>query len=87
MWCLLLLLAADSSDQWGARVETASVRVRTQASLLAQTAGGIAAAGRAQSFGPLRSDVDELVRQAEQLEKWANEPAPVPEADGKKPPR
>ena len=79
MW-LLLLFGADSSAQWSARVETSAVRVRTQATLLATTAAAITAAGRLDALAPLRSDVDELVRQAETLDRWASQATGTPPA-------
>jgi hypothetical protein len=79
MW-LLLLFGADSGELWSSRVETAAVRLRTQATLVATTAGGIAASGRIGGLAPLRSDVDELVRQADQLVRWAGEAKPPPPA-------
>lgn len=76
MWLLLLLCAADRAheDQWAARTEGAAVRLRAVADSLATTADESASAGRVTALAPLRSDADELVRQANLLVRFAADP-------------
>lgn len=70
------MCASDRSeaDQWAGRVEGAAVRLRTVTSSLSATADQSAQAGRLVALAPLRSDADELVRQANLLVRFAAEP-------------
>lgn len=80
---MLLLLAlstlyaadppADPDVAWAGRVEAAAVRLRTASDQLAQTAHGIAAAGRVQQLAVLHADVDDVRARADQLALWAKQ--------------
>lgn len=73
MW-ILLLLGATGGDPWPGRTEGAAVRVRLSALALAETSTLISTAGRIERLAPLRSEADELVRHANLLVRWAQDP-------------
>lgn len=82
---LCTLRAADTPTDpglaWATRAESSAVRLRTAAEQLAQTAHGIAAAGRVQQLGVLHSDAAALHTRADQLALWARQ-APSLEGAG-----
>lgn len=76
MWILLVPLASDATPvvQWADTGDRALTLTEEAAKSLASTCNDIASTGRIHALPALRTDAETLVRRAEALERFTQEP-------------